>query len=83
MCDVVQADGTQCNIPLSGDLEYEINTDMYQDLLEKTNSIGHLIAKVTHSIVTPKMLIKKIREKKENKEIKENTMSSKIICTWT
>ena len=83
ICDIVQADGVSCDIPTSGELNLGINTDLYQDMLARTKSLGHLVAKVTHVIITPKLLLKKIREKRDGNKIAENTLSTKIICAWT
>ena len=51
-------------------------------MIKNTKSIGNFFAKVVHAIVTPSLLLKKTRQKLQNKEIEEYTITYKILEAW-
>ena len=63
VCNLIHSESMECKIPAQSEIQIQIIEDLYKSMMKETKSIGHIVSKVVHQIVTPLFLLQKMRRK--------------------
>ena len=82
VCNLIHSESVDCTLPTQNDIQVQVNTELYESLTKETKSIGHLIAKTVHQVVTPIFLLNKTRQKMKGLIVQEHTITMKMHTSW-
>ena len=78
ICNLVHTEGLDCSVSGSKLIELKVNGGLYKTISTGTKSLGHLMARIVHQIISPLLILRKVRERLSGQEVKEYTVASKI-----
>ena len=68
----------ECKNPAQSEIQIQIKEELYKSMMKETKSIGHMVLKVVHQIITPMFLLQKTRKKMKGLMAQDYTITIKV-----